>query len=406
MTDQSPKPTITDALESIEKNDLVLPALQREFVWHPEQIESLFDSVLDGYPIGSLTFWKYNSTEWNARERFYEYVKVLDLDKRNRGGRLKSSKLGKNTFAVIDGQQRLTSLYIGLKSKYREEKNNNFLEYYLYLDLRKSEKIGKADEDYATKSKLKYFSFKTRDEASYENKKSQDEGEPHYLFEVKKILDLETSQIDRYLEGLHFERHSNELHYASNRLQSLSRAIGEKNLLVDVIEEKDSMFVLDAFIRLNRRGETLSNIDFLFSVITKQWQERPGSECIDALIKGMKVINDLGFKKPHILNACLAIVGKPVNLGVESFGREVTVKLEKDWYKIVLSLLLTVKVLKEYGFTEAKMLGPKKAILCIVATYIAEAIEPGKSSLSAEQIRDFDDVDDPVYREDFSLIAL
>ena len=322
MTDQSPKPTITDALESIEKNDLVLPALQREFVWHPEQIESLFDSVLDGYPIGALTFWKYNSKDWNTRERFYEYVKVLDLDKRNRGGRLKSSKLGKNTFAVIDGQQRLTSLYIGLKSKYREEKNNNFLEYYLYLDLRKSEKIGKADEDYATKSKLKYFSFKTRDEASYENKKSQDEGEPHYLFEVKKILDLETSQIDRYLEGLHFERHSNELHYASNRLQSLSRAIGEKNLLVDVIEEKDSMFVLDAFIRLNRRGETLSNIDFLFSVITKQWENRPGSECIDALIKGMKVINDLGFKKPHILNACLAIVGKPVNLGVENFGRK------------------------------------------------------------------------------------
>ena len=200
---------------------------------------------------------------------------------------------------------------------------------------------------------------------------------------------------------MHFERHSKEIDYASNRLQSLSRAIGEKNLLVDVIEEKDSMFVLDAFIRLNRRGETLSNIDFLFSVITKQWQERPGSECIDALIKGMKVINDLGFKKPHILNACLAIVGKPVNLGVENFGRKVTDSIEKDWYKIVLSLLLTVKVLKEYGFTEATMLGPKKAFICIVATYIAEAIEPGKSSLSAEQIRDFDDVDDPVYREDF-----
>ena len=140
MTDQSPKPTITDALESIEKNDLVLPALQREFVWHPEQIESLFDSVLDGYPIGALTFWKYNSKDWNTRERFYEYVKVLDLDKRNRGRRLPSPKLGKNTFAVIDGQQRLTSFYIGLKSKYIVEKNNNLFEYYLYLDLRKSEK--------------------------------------------------------------------------------------------------------------------------------------------------------------------------------------------------------------------------------------------------------------------------
>ena len=126
----------------------------------------------------------------------------------------------------------MTSFYIGLKSKYIVEKNNNLFEYYLYLDLRKPEKIREADKDYATKSKIKYFSFKTRDKATDENKQFRDKGEPHYLFEVKKILDLETSQIGRYLEDLHFlERHSKEIDYASNRLQDLSRAITRKTYL-------------------------------------------------------------------------------------------------------------------------------------------------------------------------------
>jgi uncharacterized protein with ParB-like and HNH nuclease domain len=34
-----------------------LPAIQREFVWHPDQIVELFDSVMRGYPIGSFLFW-------------------------------------------------------------------------------------------------------------------------------------------------------------------------------------------------------------------------------------------------------------------------------------------------------------------------------------------------------------
>ena len=49
--------TIGKALGSIERREYVLPAIQREFVWWPEQIECLFDSLMRGYPIGSFLFW-------------------------------------------------------------------------------------------------------------------------------------------------------------------------------------------------------------------------------------------------------------------------------------------------------------------------------------------------------------
>lgn len=50
--------TIYQAIKSIENNEYLLPAFQREFVWSTYQIEGLFDSLMQGYPISSMLFWK------------------------------------------------------------------------------------------------------------------------------------------------------------------------------------------------------------------------------------------------------------------------------------------------------------------------------------------------------------
>ena len=49
--------TISDVISRIDSNQLFLPALQRKFVWKTEQIEGLFDSMMQGYPIGTFLFW-------------------------------------------------------------------------------------------------------------------------------------------------------------------------------------------------------------------------------------------------------------------------------------------------------------------------------------------------------------
>ena len=49
--------TIATALERMHRHEYVLPAIQREFVWGPDRICTLFDSLMRGYPVGSLLFW-------------------------------------------------------------------------------------------------------------------------------------------------------------------------------------------------------------------------------------------------------------------------------------------------------------------------------------------------------------
>jgi uncharacterized protein with ParB-like and HNH nuclease domain len=109
--------SISDALSRVDDRRLLLPAIQREFVWASEKIEWLFDSLLQGYPIGSFLFWQvrdgdktnypYYEILRNYRERYATYVK----DAFNTAGHFDFD-------AVLDGQQRLTSLYIGLKGSY------------------------------------------------------------------------------------------------------------------------------------------------------------------------------------------------------------------------------------------------------------------------------------------------
>ena len=57
MSFQTPV-TVQAVLEGIHRKDYLLPAIQREFVWDPDQIRQLVDSLMRGYPIGSFLFWK------------------------------------------------------------------------------------------------------------------------------------------------------------------------------------------------------------------------------------------------------------------------------------------------------------------------------------------------------------
>jgi hypothetical protein len=65
--------SIRDTLQTIQNNRFVLPAIQREFVWSPEQIARLFDSIMQGYPFGTFLFWKVERANSN-KYRFYGFV--------------------------------------------------------------------------------------------------------------------------------------------------------------------------------------------------------------------------------------------------------------------------------------------------------------------------------------------
>src|SRR5277367_2654881 len=132
--------TIKEALEAVSKNLYVLPAIQREFVWKPEQIGRLFDSLMQGYPFGTFLFWKVEP-EKSAQFKFFGFVQNYherDAPHCPELGVLPNRELT----AVLDGQQRLTALNIGLRgsmaikepNKWRTNPNA-FPKKVLYLNL-------------------------------------------------------------------------------------------------------------------------------------------------------------------------------------------------------------------------------------------------------------------------------
>jgi uncharacterized protein with ParB-like and HNH nuclease domain len=88
--------TLKSLLSYIEMGEIGLPDIQRPFVWKNAKVRDLFDSMYQGYPVGYLLLWQ------NAYD---EDTKVIGTDSKQKPPRL----------LIVDGQQRLTSLYAVVK---------------------------------------------------------------------------------------------------------------------------------------------------------------------------------------------------------------------------------------------------------------------------------------------------
>ena len=98
--------SIAHLLNEIRDEDIVLPDLQRDFVWQRDQIRLLFDSIMQGYPFGSLLFWETRFLDVHYRD----FVR----DARDDTTFIPKIKpAGRPKRMVLDGQQRLQSLYLG-----------------------------------------------------------------------------------------------------------------------------------------------------------------------------------------------------------------------------------------------------------------------------------------------------
>ena len=111
------KPTqrIYDVVKEIKEDRYRLPSIQRTFVWDEERICKLMDSLMNDYPIGSVLVWKPN-LEFTIRTRKF----VQDY---KAGERLVSEEdtLESSSYLVLDGQQRLQSLFISFFGKYNNK---------------------------------------------------------------------------------------------------------------------------------------------------------------------------------------------------------------------------------------------------------------------------------------------
>ena len=348
--------TIKKALERIASNEYVLPAIQREFVWTPEQICMLFDSVMQGYPFGDFLFWSIEPRH-SADYRYYGFVR--EYHQRDNPhcpdlGPLPNQQM----IAVLDGQQRLTAFNIGLRGSMsvkrpykRWSSPDAFPRKVLALDL-----LAETERD----EEGNCYTFEFVEEVNIGRQR-------HRLwFKVSDILNMESGpEMNDWLLAKDLEKQQHSQAYRT--VDRLYRVINTEPTVAYYEERnQDIEHVLSIFIRRNSGGTALSYSDLLLSIATSQWSDLDARKEVHQLVDDLNRIGSgLAITKDFVLKAGLMLTDiASVGFQVRNFTKNNMAVLERNWQRIRDSLTETVQLVTGFGF-DANSIRAASALLPI-----------------------------------------
>ncbi|WP_197038914.1 DUF262 domain-containing protein [Herbidospora cretacea] len=339
--------TIAEALKRIHRGDWVLPAIQREFVWNTNQIRSLFDSLMRGYPVGSFLLW---GLEKEQVDKFTFYDFLTDYHEKNQPYAPTATVAhGQPVVAVLDGQQRLTAINIGLYGSYAErlkykQANNpdNYPKKWLYLNLLSPH----GDDELGLKYDLRFLTSAKAAEPTTDEKRPWVK-----VADVLKFPDGGPAIMDAVnARGLS----EPEFNHAYKLLYDLYQAIHTQQVINAFQEDsQDPDRVLDIFVRVNSGGTKLSNSDLLLSMATNQWKDLDAREEVRSLeIEFTTGPGQFRFSKDLILKAGLMLTEAPdFQFKISNFTRTNMSRLEHSWAEIRSSLLRSANLLASFGLS-------------------------------------------------------
>ena len=359
MAYQPPIP-VTEVLGAIHERSYVLPAIQREFEWSTDQVRRLFDSLIRGYPIGSFLFWQV-SPAVASRFRFYDFL--TDYHERNHPYAPQVAiPAGQGVTAILDGQQRLTALNIGLYGSHAERRPRMWAsnpDAYptkrLYLDITRQD----TGED---ELGMAYgFRFLTDLEAQARP------GELDRWYKVADVLRLNDSgpSMNREVQRRGLAEHP----HAFQTLYELFKAVRETpsiNFYLERNEDPDK--VLDIFVRVNSAGTPLSYSDLLMSMATNQWTGLDARQEVRSLVDDLNG-EQFNFTKDLVLKAGLVLIDvSDVGFKVKNFTQQNTALMEKRWPELRTALLSAGSLLRSFGFAAQTLTA--NSVLIPIAYYI------------------------------------
>ena len=229
---------LTNLVEDIDRGRIALPDIQRPFVWKPVQVRDLFDSMYKGFPVGTLMFWE------TGAEAGIRQIGGVDGDAVPR-------------LLIVDGQQRLTSLYSVL--------------------------YGKPVLDSRFKQKRINIAFRPEDE-SFEVTSAAIRRDPEYIADITPLWgDSYRSVVRDFLARL-----------ATHRQAGVDLPEREWNAQQDLLEDRidrvrdlrdfqfqaleltgnaDEEQVGDIFVRANSKGVQLNQADFILTLMSVHWEK-------------------------------------------------------------------------------------------------------------------------------------
>ena len=314
--------TIYEALQNIKNCKYVMPAFQRQYVWSMEQIEKLWDSILLDYPIATFLFWHVDDDNVSWDTYFCNFLSDVTFDSRKQADSVNYELTGINVnmtdTAVLDGQQRLTSLYLSLlgdayiRQKHARKKNNGGLVTKLLIELNKS-KLDVDEEEYNSKK--------------YDIKFSEKVGRlSPTQFEIKNILDAkfqdETTR-DKAIEDAIANVPADSKDYARGILQKLYHKIFvEKLVRYTEIYDMNQDDALEMFVRFNSGGKALKKSEITMSILEAYWPSAKtefGKLLVDSYA---------GFGTDFIIRSALMLYGAVVKSNI---SKRIAEELKNNW---------------------------------------------------------------------------
>lgn len=270
-----------------------LPNIQRPFVWSEDQIARLFDSIMREYPISTLLVWK---TKLPVKHRRF-------IDTYRHDIKLTHYYVPDNTKAkmmVLDGQQRLQSLFIGLKGSYEGKE--------LFFHI--------LSGDLAAPEDIRYrFAFKDARTTGWPWVRFKDlvflnnkpDSQVARELAAKSEAPLSAGDADRIEQNV----------WKARKEFSTDENVTYQEL--DGIDSPDSYQIddiVEIFIRANSGGTKLGKSDLLFSLLTSSWDAADGE--MEALLEDINQ-GGFAFDRDFVLKACLSVLGKGARYEVEKF---------------------------------------------------------------------------------------
>lgn len=360
--------SIEEVLKKIGDNEIYLPAIQRRFVWDTWQIEGLFDSIMRNYPIGTFIFWKVDKKR-ASNYVFYRFLQNYHERDRFTNDRAPQPELKENILGVLDGQQRLSSMYVSLQGTYaikkpyaRWDDDEAFPPRELYINLFKNDILDEVEteqEDGSEKISMLYeFKLLTEEEAYLTNDKK-------YWFPVRQVLEWGTDpKIDEYYDSvMESEKVESKVKEWMKEKRDLAKRIMRKlhqRLVIQrlisyyEVDEPDLDNVLEIFIRVNSYGKPLTKTDLLLATIASIWDN--GRDEIEGFLKSLNKRGDgFFFDNDFIMRASLVLTDSPVLFKVKGFPEKNIEKIKSQWSEIKSALEETVDLLTDLGFNSENL---------------------------------------------------
>jgi len=409
---------ITTLIGYIETGDLALPDLQRPFVWGNNKVRDLFDSMYRGYPIGYFLLWRNNTGE-----------KLTQIGKDDKMHKVPN-------MLIIDGQQRLTALYSIIKKQEVKDKDYKFrrikiafnpvLEEFRVADaatIKNKEFINDISEvfegstwQFITNYLTQYRTYVAEITERYKEiiskiQSGTDLKDAEYIFCItrlnqikdpsdnitqliaslkeRKAISLPDYQKELFLNFFEkpIEINEDEISTRINKLHSLTNYPYQA---LEVSADVDEEIVAEIFTRINSKGVSLNQADFILTLISVFWEE--GRTLINDFCKNSKivpalttkdspfnyiiqpdaqdivrVIVGLGFKRARMKDAYAILKGRDPDTNKYS-----TILREKqfDVFKATLSEVINttnwhslVKIIQSIGYKSNGLIASNNSII-------------------------------------------